>query len=207
MTKFAVSCGFSHIYWRNPLMESFTFCAVCVTNLFRLKLASLRETVIYRLFSRLTFCYVYLISHFYQVVHSQTITSDCYIVKDWFLQFIFVKQTHLHYLYLYYTRTDFCSYRHYYFYNLNIFLPRFKISTLLKRWKFIQIDIRVRLISNINPPKIVKIYLLFWKSLKNGCNNLYFHPYNFDVIYKSFSCLTSLRSNRIDVKFTFCLEI
>ena len=23
----AVSCGFGHIYWRNPLMENFIFCA------------------------------------------------------------------------------------------------------------------------------------------------------------------------------------
>ena len=29
-------------------------------------------------------------------------------------------------------------------------------------------------------------------SLKNGCNNLYFHPYSFNKTQKSFSYLTSL---------------
>ena len=34
--------------------------------------------------------------------------------------------------------------------------------------------------------KQLKIYLLFQKSLKNGCNNFYFHLYTFNVSYKSF---------------------
>ena len=37
-----------------------------------------------------------------------------------------------------------------------------------------------------------QIYLLFEKSLKNGCDNLYFHPYTFNMSNKLFSCLTSL---------------
>ena len=28
VTKSAVSCGFGHIYWRNPIIENFIFCAV-----------------------------------------------------------------------------------------------------------------------------------------------------------------------------------
>ena len=35
------------------------------------------------------------------------------------------------------------------------------------------------------------IYLLFEKSLKNDCNNLYFHPYTLNMSYKPFSYLTS----------------
>ena len=28
VTESTVSCGFGHMYWRNPLMENFIFCAV-----------------------------------------------------------------------------------------------------------------------------------------------------------------------------------
>ena len=45
---------------------------------------------------------------------------------------------------------------------------------------------------NINPTKQIKIYLLFQKSLKNSCNDLYFHLYMFDMIRKSFYFLTLL---------------
>ena len=31
-----------------------------------------------------------------------------------------------------------------------------------------------------------EIYFLFQKSMKNGCNNLYFYPYTFDMNHKSF---------------------
>ena len=40
--------------------------------------------------------------------------------------------------------------------------------------------------------KQLKLYLFFQKSLKNGCNNLYFHRYSFNMSYKSFSYLTPL---------------
>ena len=40
--------------------------------------------------------------------------------------------------------------------------------------------------------KQLKTYLLFQKSLNNGCNNLNFHFYTFDMICKSFSYLTTL---------------
>ena len=33
---------------------------------------------------------------------------------------------------------------------------------------------------NTNNNKQLKIYLLFQKSQKNGCNNLYYHPYSFN---------------------------
>ena len=39
--------------------------------------------------------------------------------------------------------------------------------------------------------KQLKIYLLFEKSLKISCNNLYFHFYTIDMGCKSFSYLTS----------------
>ena len=45
---------------------------------------------------------------------------------------------------------------------------------------------------NIYLTKTIKNYLLFQTFLKNGFNNLYFHPYTFNMIYKSFSYLTSL---------------
>ena len=45
---------------------------------------------------------------------------------------------------------------------------------------------------NIYLTKTIKNYLLFQKFLKNGFNNLYFDPYTFNMIYKSFSYLTSL---------------
>ena len=81
------------------------------------------------------------------------------------------------------------------------------------------------LVKSVNPhflQKQLQIYLLFRKSVKNGCNNLYFHPYPFDVSYKSFSYLTSLshrdpvnlstlfrqhQFHRNNDKFTRCLEI
>ena len=66
-------------------------------------------------------------------------------------------------------------------------------------------------------------YLLFGKSLKNDCNNLYFNPYTFDMSYKSLSYLTSLyRGRQVNpsaptlgninltvtmIKLTCCLEI
>ena len=37
-----------------------------------------------------------------------------------------------------------------------------------------------------------QIYLLFQKSLKNDCSNLYFYLYNFNKSYKFFAYLTSL---------------
>ena len=37
-----------------------------------------------------------------------------------------------------------------------------------------------------------QIYLLFQKSLKNDCSNLYFHLYNFNMSYKFFAYLMSL---------------
>ena len=40
--------------------------------------------------------------------------------------------------------------------------------------------------------KQLEVYLLFEMSLKNGCNNFYFHPYTFDERYKSISYLMSL---------------
>ena len=40
--------------------------------------------------------------------------------------------------------------------------------------------------------KQLQIYLLFQKMLKNDSKNLYFHLYTFNMIYKSFSYLTSL---------------
>ena len=45
---------------------------------------------------------------------------------------------------------------------------------------------------NISLTKKWPIYLLFGKSLKKGCNNLYFHPFTFNMNYKSFSYLTPL---------------
>ena len=45
---------------------------------------------------------------------------------------------------------------------------------------------------NMNLAKKLRIYLLFRKSLKIGCNNLYIHTYTFDGRWESFSYLTSL---------------
>ena len=36
------------------------------------------------------------------------------------------------------------------------------------------------------------MYLLFRKSLKNDCSNIYLHPYTFEMSYKSFSYPTLL---------------
>ena len=44
---------------------------------------------------------------------------------------------------------------------------------------------------NIHLTKTMTIYLLFGKSLKKGCNDLYFHPFNFNLSSKTFSYLTS----------------
>ena len=40
--------------------------------------------------------------------------------------------------------------------------------------------------------KPLQVYLLFQISMKNGCNNFFFHLYTFDERYKSVSYLTSL---------------
>ena len=42
--------------------------------------------------------------------------------------------------------------------------------------------------------KQLKIFLLLQKSLKRGCNDLYFQSYGFDMICKLFPYLTSLFS-------------
>ena len=47
---------------------------------------------------------------------------------------------------------------------------------------------------NISLTKKLQIYLLFWKSLENCWNNLYFHLYTFHMSYKSFSYLLFLIS-------------
>lgn len=46
--------------------------------------------------------------------------------------------------------------------------------------------------SNINLTKKIEIYFLFQKLRNNGCNNLYFHLYTFDMSYKLVSYLTLL---------------
>ena len=45
---------------------------------------------------------------------------------------------------------------------------------------------------NINLTKKIEIYFLFQKLRNNGCNNLYFHLYTFDMSYKLVSYLTLL---------------
>ena len=44
----------------------------------------------------------------------------------------------------------------------------------------------------INLTKLITNLIAAWKSLKNGCKDLYFHPYTFAMINKSFSFLTLL---------------
>ena len=45
---------------------------------------------------------------------------------------------------------------------------------------------------HINLTKTIRSLPVVLMSLKNGCNNLYYHPYTFDERYKSISYLTSL---------------
>ena len=45
---------------------------------------------------------------------------------------------------------------------------------------------------NVNLTKTMKILLVVLKVTKDGCNNLYFHPYTVGMSYKSFSYLTPL---------------